>query len=304
MVSDAFRIPTDFKIVGYFPSWSGDPESLQYRALTHICYAFAAPTAEGGTFPIDHEDKLYRIMALAHQNDAKVILSFGGWDDGKPSAFDAIAADERLTDRFATRLEDLISRYNLDGIDIDLEFPAEGTAVDFAQFIHALGIKLHAMNKTLSVAVSADDVHGKYYLDSIVDDADFLNIMAYDDGLGETEIRNHSGYAFAGKALDYWIGTRHAPREKAILGVPFYGRSLIDRHSISYYRIHKHYAWSSAADSAGGFGYNGFDTIRAKTVNLARYRAGGIMIWQLNQDANGTDSLLNAIFDAIKEPCE
>lgn len=302
LVSDGFRIPADFKIVGYFPSWSGDPESLQYRALTHICYAFASPTMDGGTSPIGHEDKLYRVMALAHQNDAKVLLSFGGTDDGKPNAYTTIAADQGLTNRFVDRLVDLISRYNLDGVDIDFEFPSEATATDFARLIHEIALKLHSMQKILSVAVSADEVHGVYYLDSVIDDADFLNIMAYDDGFGEPEVKNHSTYAFASRSLGYWLATRHAPREKAILGVPFYGRSLVDRHSISYYRIHKYHPFSASGDTAGGYGYNGFDTIRAKAVNLARYRGGGIMAWQLNQDANGSDSLLNAIFDAVKEP--
>jgi len=35
---------------------------------------------------------------------------------------------------------------------------------------------------------------------------------------------------------------------------------------------------------------------------LARAKGGGVMVWQLNQDAAGENSLLNAIFDAIKEP--
>jgi chitinase len=304
VVSDGFRVPSDFKIVGYFPSWSGDPETIQYHALTHICYAFASPTKDGSSNPIEHEEKLYRVMALAHAAGTKVLLSFGGGGEGDADALACVSADPRLTDAFAGRLLDLISRYNLDGIDVDWEFPTGETAVDFASFIHTIAGKLHAEGKSLSVAVSADAVHGRYYLDGIIEDADFLNIMAYDDGFGEPPGKNHSSYSLAKSSLDYWIGARSTPRSKAILGVPFYGRSLVDRHSISYYRIRKRYPLSPSADKAGDFGYNGFDTIRAKAVNLARYRGGGIMVWQLNQDANGADSLLNAIFDAVKEPRE
>jgi GH18 family chitinase len=128
--------------------------------------------------------------------------------------------------------------------------------------------------------------------------------MAYDDGYGQVPGINHSSYRYARSAMDYWLVQRRAPPAKAILGVPFYGRSLTDRHSISYYRLRKADGRASASDSSGGFGYNGYDTLRAKAVNQARARGGGIMVWQLNQDANGADSLLNAIFDAVKEPAE
>jgi GH18 family chitinase len=301
-VSDRFRIPSDFRIVGYFPSWSGDPERVQYRALTHVCYAFVAATKDGSTYPIEREEKLYRVMALAHAAGAKVLLSLGGGEEGAADSLARISSDPLLTERFVGRLLDLISRYNLDGIDLDWEFPTEETKLGYASFVHAIAQALHAAGKELSIAVSGDSLHGRFFLDGVFEDADFLNIMAYDDGFGAPPGRNHSSYSFASGSLDYWIGERGVPRAKAVLGVPFYGRSLADRRSISYYRIHELYRRSSSADEEGNYGYNGFDTIRAKAVNLARYRGGGIMIWQLNQDANGEDSLLNAIFDAVKVP--
>jgi GH18 family chitinase len=304
LVPDRFRIPEGFRIVGYFPSWSGDPESIEYRALTHVCYAFARPTAEGSSEPIPNEEKLYRVSALAHEAGAEVLLSFGGGGEGDDLPLNAVAADISSTEAFIERVMDLISRYNLDGIDLDWEYPGEETSEDFARLVGSLAARLRAEGKTLSVAVGADGTHGRFCPDSAVEAADFLNVMAYDDGFGEPPGKNHSSYAFARSSLDYWIVERGAPRSKVVLGVPFYGRSLSDRHSISYYRLRKEHRVAAADDEAGGFGYNGFDTIRAKAVNQARYRAGGIMIWQLNQDADGEGSLLNAIYDAVKEPID
>jgi chitinase len=302
-VSESFRLPADFKMVGYFPSWSGEPKTIQYRALTHICYAFATPTMEGGFDKIEHEDKLIALVTKAHANKVKVLLSMGGWNTGEPNAYDTIAADPTLLSTFSENTMTLIARYCLDGIDMDWEFPTASTAQIFADLMHALSEKLHVAGKQLSIAVSADATHGQYYLDGIIQDVDFLNIMAYDDGYGTPNV-HHSTYWFARAALDYWMGTRQVPKAKAILGVPFYGRSLKDRHSKSYFLLRKADPRASASDVSGEFGYNGFDTLRAKAVNLARVRGGGIMIWQLNQDANGSDSLLNAIFDAVKEPVE
>lgn len=304
IVPEGFKIPSDFRVVGYFPSWSGDPESIQYRALTHICYAFAAPAMDGDILPVDNENKLYRLMYLGHTQGVKILLSFGSWTDASIKAYETIAADTKLTDFFVSRVLDIISRYNLDGIDIDWEFPTKASSSDYANFIGAIARALHGQGKIVTMAVSADNVHGQYFLDSAIADVDFVDIMAYDDGLEEPPGKNHSSYWFASSSLDYWLNDRSLPRTKAVLGVPFYGRSLVDRHSISYYRIHKRDFASSATDSSGGFGYNGFNTIKAKSVNLGRYRCSGIMIWQLNQDANGADSLLNAIFDVIKEPAK
>jgi GH18 family chitinase len=95
-VRENFRIPADFKMVGYFPSWSGDPKKIQYRALTHICYAFAIPTMEGGFKNIENENKLIALVTEAHANRVKVLLSLGGWNTGEPNAYDTIAADPAL----------------------------------------------------------------------------------------------------------------------------------------------------------------------------------------------------------------
>ena len=70
-----YRIPAGFKIVGYFPSWSGDPKTIRYRALTHVCYAFASPTMEGGYAKIANEDRLIDLVTRAHAARVKVLLS-------------------------------------------------------------------------------------------------------------------------------------------------------------------------------------------------------------------------------------
>ena len=47
--------------------------------------------------------------------------------------------------------------------------------------------------------------------------------------------------------------------------------------------------------------YNGIPTIKSK-VQLALQKAGGIMIWQLMQDASGAKSLLNRITTELNKP--
>ncbi len=299
-----WQVPSDFRIVGYFPSWSGDPLSIRYEALTHINYAFALVDATGVYRPIDNLEKLKTIVRRVRGTGVKVLLSVGGWNDGDTSALGTISSDPQLTERFVGETLDLMANLHLDGVDLDWEYPNDATAAGYETLVQALAFGLHTRGASLSLAVSANDGNGRFVRDGAWRAADWINIMAYDDGWGQRAGVPHSSYAFTRAALDYWLDDRSVPRGKVVLGVPFYGRSLVDRHARTYRSLVEQYPRAQAADVAGGYAYNGPDTLRAKIVNQARVRAGGVMIWQLNQDARGPRSLLSLIFDTVKEPVE
>jgi chitinase len=301
MVGEGYRLPPDFRVVGYFPSWSGDPAEIQYRALTHIDYAFLTPNREGGYLPVPNAEKLVALVDRAHANGVKVLASLGGSDDGGTDAFETIATDPAVSTVFVANTMALVAGYGLDGIDVDWEFPAMKVADEYAALMHTLAARLHAAGCLLTAAVSAGSYHGGAIRHSVIDDVDFLNVMAYDDGYRQPGV-HHSTYDFAWAAIRYWLNQRDAPPSKVILGVPFYGRSLRDRHSRTYKSILARDFNAPGKDVSGEFGYNGFTTLRDKTLRLAHNLGGGIMIWQIAQDAPGTTSLLNAIFDAVKVP--
>jgi GH18 family chitinase len=301
IVGEGFRVPPDFRIVGYLPSWSGEPADIQYRGLTHINYAFLEPNCNGGYKPVANPGKLIELVALAHAYGVKVLASLSCSADSQIDAFKAISADVAVASHFIDSTLYLVNDYQLDGVDIDWEFPDLDSADNYAALIHALGQKLHLEGKLLTVAVSADAVHGTAIRDSVVADVDFLNIMAYDDGYQKPGV-HHSTYAFALGAMNYWRLDRNARASKLVLGVPFYGRSLRDRHSRTFKNILASDPDAPGKDISGEFGYNGFATLREKTLRLARNLGSGIMIWHIAQDASGTASLLNAIFDAVKVP--
>jgi chitinase len=299
VVGDEYVIRPGFRIVGYFPSWSGQPADVQYRALTHINYAFLAANRKGAYQPVPNPEKLGELVAAAHAYGVKVLGSLGGYNDGKTDAFSAVAADDGLSSLFVENTMDLVDRFQLDGVDIDWEYPGINEAGNYAALMHALAVRLHAAGKLLTAAVSATGFHGGAIAGSVIADVDFLNVMAYDDGYRQPGV-HHSSYDFAYEAVSYWLNERGVPGPKLVLGVPFYGRSLKDRHSKTFKGIFAADAAAPDKDVSGDFGYNGFATIRDKTLRLARNLGGGIMIWQIAQDAPGTASLLNAIFDAVK----
>jgi chitinase len=301
VVGEGYRVPPGFRIVGYFPSWSGDPAEIQYEALTHIDYAFVTPTVLGGYQAVANPEKLAMLVTLAHAHGVKVLASLGGGDDSGIDAFAAIVGDAGIASLFIDNMISLVKEFQLDGIDMDWEFPGRNVADDYAALMHSLAERLHAEGKLLTTAVSADSHHGVAIRDSVIADVDFLNVMAYDDGYRQPGV-HHSTYDFAYAAMRYWLNNRNTPRSKVILGVPFYGRSLKDRHSQTYKKILAADPDAPGKDVSREFGYNGFATLRDKTLRLARNLGGGIMIWQIAQDAPGDVSLLNSIFDAVKVP--
>jgi GH18 family chitinase len=295
-----WRIPDGFRIVGYFPSWSGKPEEVRYEALTHINYAFGLIKADGTYGSMDQPDKLRDLVQRAHQKGTKVLLSVAGLDDGTTKALDTVGGDPALLETLSTSTLALLEQYQLDGIDLDWEFPDQTTSAHFSALVVTLSAALHAHSRLMTLAVSAD--HGAWVTDDAWKASDWLNIMAYDDGWHKQGVA-HSTYGFTRAQLDYWLN-RGVPAAKTVIGVPFYGRSLVTWRAKSYAALLREFPESTDSDVAGGYAYTGPDSMRSKVVNQARVRAGGVMIWQLNQDARGPNSLLSLIYETVKEPVE
>ncbi|MFB9058205.1 glycosyl hydrolase family 18 protein [Mariniflexile ostreae] len=290
-----------FKVVGYSPSWQGDANNIQYDKLTHINYAFALPRADGSIEPIENVQKLQQVVSLGHQQGVKVLIAIGGWDigdgGGNDNRFIQLASTAATRTAFVNNVINLVNQYNLDGVDIDWEYPddqgAAGQPQNYLLLMQELSVQLHSRGKLLTAAVVAQGWAGTGILTEVFDAVDFLNLMAYDGGDGAL----HSPLSYAESSLDYWLG-RGLPKSKAILGVPFYGRPSWK----SYATLIAEGA-SSTSDVYNGVYYNGTTTIKKK-AELAQQRGGGIMIWELSHDtSNASTSLLAAIHQVNGNPC-
>lgn len=280
-----------FKVVGYMPSWSGSVNDIQYDKLTHINYAFILPTASGGLSSIDNASKLSSLVSLSHANGVKVAIAVGGWNGGNDSAFETFAANASTRTVFVNNIMNFVNQYNLDGVDIDWEYPdpSGSSAQNYAALMNELSIALHSEGKFLSAAVVALGTEGAGVLAEVFDYVDFLNLMAYDGGNDAA----HSPYSYAVESFNYWTG-RGLPASKAIVGLPFYARPSWE----SYKAIVARDSQAPYKDESNGAYYNGIDTIKAKT-QFALNQAGGVMMWELSQDTAGDTSLLKAIADTI-----
>ena len=276
-----------FRVIGYLPSWTGEVSAVPFGKLTHVNYAFLIPNANGSVQAIENPAKLQSLVAAAHANNVKVLISVGGWLNGDPSAFVAIGSSAGTTTTFTNNLLAFVSQYNLDGVDIDWEHPDASTAGSYAALMQQLATALHGRGQLLSTAVAGGTWAGPGIQASVYGNLDFMNIMAYDD-----TPPNHSTYALAKQSLDYWQG-RGLPKSKTVLGVPFYGQPSGETYAALLAR-----GADPNADLFQNVGYNGIPTIKSKT-NLAFDQGSGLMIWQLAGDAAGANSLLTAISQVV-----
>ncbi|GAA6056603.1 hypothetical protein JCM3770_006662 [Rhodotorula araucariae] len=115
---------------GYYPDWVEDimpPEALNYKMFDLINYAFAVPTSDYLVeIPSYSSNILKRVVKYAHGNNTKVNLAVGGWSDSVYFS-GAVATSSRRT-KFVQSIVNLVNQYNLDGVDIDWEYPGTSGA--------------------------------------------------------------------------------------------------------------------------------------------------------------------------------
>ena len=302
------------KRVGYIQSWQSQVTADQASKLTHVIYSFATihPDLDGKLNPIDGA-YISSMVSIAHAQGAKAILAVGGWfpcsyayqsgacsADGDPEAFNAVAQGVAKTN-FVNNLYNLIVQYNLDGLDIDWEYPSASSQGLYIDLLAALRAKLNthpSKRLELSTAVPASSYRGQYFSSAAFQYLDDIHIMAYDN----SPRINHSTYSFAASAIDYWQ-SRGVANSKLQLGVPFYGWNSSGA-SMAYKDIvaadpsapNKIYPNNNTCDQSNGYGYNAKKLIEDKVQLALNENIGGIMIWAIDQDhSSPSNSLLNVI---------
>ncbi|MBS7229626.1 carbohydrate-binding protein [Flavobacterium psychroterrae] len=290
------------KVIAYIPNWidlNSFSSSVQYSKLTHINIAFENPDANGY---LTFNSGSNTIINAAHAQNVKVFVSLGGGSISEGGAirdnyFNLITPGNRTA--FIQKIYDYVLAHNFDGVDVDLEGPAING--DYGGFVIALANKLHSGGKQITAALS-EGYGGANVPSSTFAAYDWINIMAYDatGPWAPGTPGQHSPYSMAVNQFNYWTG-RGLPASKAIIGLPFYGYGFgaSANQGISFANIVAQYPGSENQDQVGNtIYYNGIPTIKAKTT-FAIQNAGGVMIWELSQDATGSKSLLTAVNQVI-----
>jgi len=216
-------------IVAYVTSWTNVIPDPTY--ITHLNYAFVHVNANFNGVRVDNPERLRKLTALKNANpNLKVLISIGGWGSGK---FSEMAASDTTRTKFAEDCLRIIKEFNLDGIDIDWEYPTSKAAnisaspndtQNYTLLMTAIRSKI-GNNKLLTLASCAD----AKYIDfkAIEPIVNFVNIMTYDMGNPPTHHAGlyrskYTGWISVDEAVTAHV-TAGMPIKKLVLGIPFYG---------------------------------------------------------------------------------
>lgn len=249
-------------IVGYvFPDGAPfQPGQIDARALTRINYAFAN-VKNGDVILGNPQDaaNLKLLTSLRKQNPAlQVLLSVGGWSWS--GNFSDAALTEQSRQIFVASALDLVRRYDLDGLDVDWEYPDQPGAgnvhrredkQNFTLLLQELRQQLDPAAKTLhrrlylTIAAEASDEYlQKTEMDKVQNYVDAVNLMAYDYYLpGSDHITGNSAPLLTSPAdpkhmsADASVNAYEkagVPAAKIVLGVPFFGRAWRDVANVNH----------------------------------------------------------------------
>ncbi|KAI7823436.1 chitinase [Kickxella alabastrina] len=237
--------------IGYYPSWKrAQMANVDFSKYTHINLSFGIPTAEG-TFSYEGDWFLAQTVADIHSKGAKVLLSVGGWTGS--NYFSNIVKSASTRSTMVTSMVNYVKTNNLDGIDIDWEYPGRlgntcnifDTANDTPNFLVFLQELRAAFDSTfgprqklitLAVRVEPFDVTGGPSKDiaAFAKVVDYANLMQYDiNGGWNAETGPNAPFNFEqGKgaplsfvtAIDSWTGAGW-PAVQLTAGIGYYGRS-------------------------------------------------------------------------------
>lgn len=256
-------------VAAYFAEWGiyGDAPftaaDIPASRLTHVIYSFAAiengeialvdrhaaleaklPNDPSGLWPAGNLAQLARLKTLYPH--LKTLVAVGGWTLSSP--FSDVALTRQSRQRFARSVVAFLRQYELDGIDLDWEYPVKGgkegnvnrpeDRQNYALLTRELRSQFEAAGKadgkhyTLTVATPAAAwAINNFDLAQMANDVDWFNVMAYDySGTWESTtghlapLTSADGRPSVMDTLNHYR-TAGVPNDQIVLGIPLYARA-------------------------------------------------------------------------------
>jgi len=239
-------------VLAYVGGFRGlvDTDQIAAEKLTHINYAFVDIKANRAWLHNERTDttNFRRLNRLKQRNPAlKVLISIGGWSWSENFS-DAVLTDTSRA-AFAASAVAIVRQYDLDGIDIDWEYPGmkgednvfrPEDKANFTLMFKALREQLTDLGrrtgKTYLVTTALpgfDAIFTHTNMAEVHPYLDYLNVMSYDFFTGGPQAGHHTNLYPSGKLPNESSGDRAVqlyrqhgvPAHKLVLGLAFYGRA-------------------------------------------------------------------------------
>lgn len=186
----------------YVPESNYQPENLPLDKLTHIIFSFTKVI--DGEMKFRNEEMGKKLKALVAMRETypklKVMIACGGWGaDG----FSDAAASSETQEKFIKSVIDFNKEYQLDGLDMDWEYPgipAAGTKArpedreNFTVLMKGLreGLNTLERDQTLTFASAGwEPYYDNVDLSQVLKYVDYMNVMTYDQNGGGSKFTGH-----------------------------------------------------------------------------------------------------------------
>ncbi|MDB5241328.1 MAG: chitinase [Spirosoma sp.] len=239
-------------VLAYVGGFRGlvDTDKIAVEKLTHINYAFVdIKNNRAWLHNLATDSTNFRkLNNLKLRNPAlKILISIGGWSWSENFS-DAVLSDTSRV-AFAASAVDIVRQYQLDGIDIDWEYPGmkgednvfrPEDKQNFTLMLKALREGLNRLKQQTGkeylvttalpgfegIFTHTDMAQAQQYLD-------YINVMSYDFFTGGPQAGHHTNLYASGRVDNESSGDRAVtlykqagvPAGKLLLGIAFYGRS-------------------------------------------------------------------------------
>lgn len=222
------------EIYGYLPYWqlnAATARNLDYRQLTTIAF-FAVPIRRDGT--LDRSAAGYRayvgadaraVTNAAHARGVRVVPTFQVFN---VTTLRWLLGNPRNQDRFIGQALELMSRRAADGANLDVEPIPTSLASRFAAFVGRFSRQMHRRFPGSQLAVATPAIVADRVLATLEPVVDRFFVMTYDyHSQGSPRPGAVAPLASGPHSVSRTIQNylRLVPRQKLILGVPFYGYS-------------------------------------------------------------------------------
>ena len=279
--------------------------------FSHLVYAFCEFNDDNDGVIVSNPDKLRKMSQLKNQNpDLKIILGIGGY---KKEGFSEMTADKKKRKAFVNQCKAIINDYNLDGLDLDWEFPGttaggHTAAPDDAKNYGTLVKDLRkAFGKDKWISFYSNNSAAFIDFKRMLPYVDYVNVSGYNLSVPkEGKPLYHQSTLFPSKACGDWSVSksiaRHiaygVPPHKILLGMPFFGRGIepcgnyFEMKSVDRYKDSCELIWDDTAKvpyfrGADGNLKAGFDNEASLKIKSDFIRSNGLaggFIWNYDSD--------------------
>ena len=262
-------------VIGYLPYWTNwEISEIDANSFNLIKLSFLEIKNNKIYLPNDKLEKVIKdiqqLQQLKAKNPAlKIMISIGGWGvDG----FSQLTAKQQGRTDFINSIANFLVKYDIDGVDIDWEFPVKGSSSiasnlndkeNLNLLISELRNKLDKIgyynNKnyiiSLAVGISQDMIYSFDFL-ALSMNIDHFGLMTYNmSGATWSKFTDHHAPLYSDKETSWsssnaveLITAQGVATTQLILGIPFYGRKFTN---VSNYNqgLYQNFTWDHTKDS-------------------------------------------------------